>query len=143
MRRILATFAFFTGLSLLISPFSSAQAPGDDLLVTQWVCPAKAGEFKANVVVPVINGSVALPEAKVRLLGKSGKMLHGTTNNRGEVTIEGVQPGVYGMLVHGERAFACYAMHVVGPDHGEGCPQVAEISCAPVQYRRVQSAAAP
>ena len=143
MKRVLANLVLFFTFSGLLSSLVAAQTPADNLVVTQWVCPSEQGEFKAKVVLPVRNGTVALSDTQVRLYGDQGRVLRGKTDSEGNVVIPGVVPGVYGMVAHGQGVFACYAMHVLDRDQGADCPEVAEIACAPVRFKQVKSTTAP
>ncbi|MDF1843667.1 MAG: carboxypeptidase-like regulatory domain-containing protein [Rubripirellula sp.] len=100
---------------------SEQQGSADDLphplTVTQWVQPEEPGVFEARVVVPRGHGEMGVVEdARVRLAGANGLVRMGVTDEKGEVKIKGVVPGVYTLLVQSKAMIGWQAMHVVGPD---------------------------
>jgi hypothetical protein len=108
-------------LALLFVLNSEQQGIADDLshplTVTQWVQPEEPGVFEARVVVPRGHGEMGVVEdARVRLAGANGLVRMGVTDEKGEVKIKGVVPGVYTLLVQSKAMIGWQAMHVVGPD---------------------------
>ncbi len=147
MRRLLATvtrFCIATGL-IGFTVSAVAQGPATHLIVTQTVRPTAPIQFDARVIFPTVQGPRAVANAQVTLRGGQGQVHQGMTDYRGNVTIKGVSPGLYAMTAQADGLFACYAMHVLGPQQAEDrtFPGAVEIACALVRYRDFESTIMP
>ncbi|MEE2935587.1 MAG: carboxypeptidase-like regulatory domain-containing protein [Planctomycetota bacterium] len=110
-------FALVSLLVLNSEQQGSAEELPHPLTVTQWVQPKEPGVFEARIVVPRGHGEMGVVEdARVRLAGANGLVRTGVTDEKGEVKIKGVVPGVYTLLVQSKSMIGWQAMHVVGPD---------------------------
>lgn len=112
MKRLICAAA---GLAMM---FASTFASAADVTEHQWVRLSPQGSVKGRVVVPRSEGITAARGAKVLLIEQSGKAAASPVlaDQTGRFTVNGVQPGVYTLMIQGEGAFAMCAMHVVRPD---------------------------
>ncbi len=149
MTRLLAAIpSTFAVVLMTIAGASAQEATSieNDLNVTQAVRPASPGKFQAKVVLPMSGaGMTEVPNAEVTLLGTKGAVHQGVTNIHGDVTIEGVAPGIYAMTARASGLFACYAMRVLGEDQAaeQALPESVEVSCALVTSRRFEATVLP
>jgi hypothetical protein len=114
--------------------------------LVQSVQLAEAGQFQATVMVPMNHsGPTPVVGAEVSLFGAQGVVHRGTSDQLGEVTIPGVQPGVYALVSRSERLFACFAMRVLEADASgdQAYPESALISCALVAPPQFEATVAP
>lgn len=120
--------------------------PANELNLTQCVRPSTVGQFQAKVIVPM-SGSRAsvVPNANVTLFGGKGAVHRGKTNIHGDVSIAGVEPGVYAITAQAKGLFACYSMHVLGADQAtqHACPDSADVSCALVSSQQFGATVMP
>lgn len=119
---------------------SSGIVSAADVVEHQWVRVSEIGTVQGRVVVPRNEGISAARGAKVSLIDHYGKYVGaGTESDKtGRFTLANVTPGVYTLMIQGENAFACCAMHVVSSevpisDHFE-------IAAGAVDYNVVQDA---
>ena len=138
MRRLLALFSLLLiGLPTVTAEDSHTV---NHLTMNQWV-RAVDSQLAGRVVLPMAGGqSKAVSGATVALMNRSGKVLHGKTNQRGEFSIDGIEPGVYALTARANNVFACCAMHVIADSKNSRFPQSAEISVANVDYTTVNTA---
>ena len=108
---------FICGVAALLVAFSSQSASAADVIQNQWVRANQDG-IQGRVVVPRSEGISALRDGTVSLVDERGKHVARDvkSDKTGRFTVPGVKPGVYTLMVTGENAFACCAMHVVSSD---------------------------
>lgn len=134
MKRLIgATLAFAMVVS---SGFASAA----DVTERQWVRASENGSVQGRVVVPRNEGISAARGAKVSLIDQHGKFAIAPveSDKTGRFTLNNVKPGVYTLMIQGDNAFACCAMHVVSS--GVPISDQFEISAGAVEYSVVRSA---
>ena len=119
---------------------SSSAVSAADVAGHQWVRPSEQGSIMGRVIVPRSEGISALRAAKVSLIDQHGKHVTNPveSDNTGRFTFTGVQPGVYTLMIRGENAFACCAMHVV--DSSVAIDSDFEIAAGEIDYSTVRNA---
>lgn len=102
---------FAAALAMMVSSVVNAA----DVNEHQWVRASANGSVMGRVVVPRSEGISAARGAKVSLIDQYGKYATKPTESdkTGRFTLTNVPTGVYTLMIQGENAFACCAMHVV------------------------------
>jgi len=106
------------GLATLALMVSATIASAQDDRLHQWVRMDNNGSVKGSVVI-ARNGSVSsLGDVQVWLVSRDSSEASDpvSTDETGTFVLEDVQPGIYNVIVRGEKAFACCALHVVLPN---------------------------
>ncbi|QDT08353.1 carboxypeptidase-like regulatory domain-containing protein [Stieleria marina] len=116
-----------------------------DLTINQWVLPAEPGTLTGRIVAASADGSsVAVANANVAIVDKSGKVLRGATltNAKGEFVIKDAQPGVYALSARSGNFFAACAMHVLSDTQAKDgqFASAVEVSAAAIEYKTLQEA---
>ncbi|MCO8121954.1 carboxypeptidase-like regulatory domain-containing protein [Stieleria sp. TO1_6] len=112
MKRLICAAA---ALAMVVS---SGFASAADVTEHQWVRASDNGSIMGRVIVPRGDSITAVRGAKVSLIDQFGKFAGVTTKSdkTGRFTISHVTPGVYTLMIQGDNAFACCAMHVLQPN---------------------------
>lgn len=119
--------------------FSSA-ASAADVTQHQWVQRDGSGSITGRVVIPRGNGISALRDANVKLIDANGRLASAAvkSDKTGRFNLTSVAPGIYTLMIQGDQAFACCAMHVVDADVRIGTSF--EIAAGAVDYSVVKGA---
>lgn len=118
----------------------------DQLTVSQWVTPAVPGELRVRVLLPLPGGEVRLlPDAEVVLIGSENTLLNGVTDGNGDVSIQGVRPGVYSLLAATPAFAGVFAVHVLANDcpGADLYPDKIEIPCGRIAFEMFASLVLP
>ncbi|MEO1618821.1 MAG: carboxypeptidase-like regulatory domain-containing protein [Planctomycetota bacterium] len=109
MKRLIHAAAAFALL------FAGSFASAADVSEHQWVRLSEDGKISGRVVVPRSEGISAARGAKVSLISQDGKYAASPvmSDKTGRFELSSIQPGVYTLMIQGDSAFACCAMHVV------------------------------
>lgn len=143
---VMLVAATSSGLAAQESINLGALSGQDHLTVTQWVTPILEGRFEGRTVLPLADGGVGyVAGAEVFLVGKGEVMHRGYSNRAGHVVIDGVEPGVYGMIARAKGLVACYAMHVIDSDQpgSDLYPSKAEIALQTIDHQSFWSIVLP
>ncbi|KAA5543616.1 carboxypeptidase regulatory-like domain-containing protein [Roseiconus nitratireducens] len=105
------------GLATLAMLVSATIVSAQDVTLHQWVRSSADGTVTGNVVIARDYSVSSLGDAQVSLMTLDGKEASApvSTDKDGKFVLSDVQPGVYNVMVRGDQAFACCALHVVMP----------------------------
>lgn len=105
----------------------SLSTQGNDLTQNQWVRMTAEGAIRGSVIS--ISHEVHLAQQKVRVsLVQAGQSVgEKQTDVDGEFLIEGVQPGVYSLVVQAPNQLAMYSLTVLESEAGKHLPERIEI----------------
>lgn len=135
MKRFICCFA-----ALLVA-CSAQSASAADVIQNQWVRANQDGMVQGRVVVPRSEGISALRDGMVSLVDERGMYVARDikSDQTGRFALEGVKPGVYTLMINGDDAFACCAMHVVSSNVAVQDEFV--VAAGAIDYEVVRSAA--
>ncbi|MEL6107131.1 MAG: carboxypeptidase-like regulatory domain-containing protein [Planctomycetota bacterium] len=135
MKRFMCCFA-----ALLVA-CSAQSASAADVIQNQWVRANQDGMVQGRVVVPRSEGISALRDGVVSLVDERGMYVARDvkSDQTGRFELENVKPGVYTLMINGDEAFACCAMHVVSSNVAVQDEFV--VAAGAIDYEVVRSAA--
>lgn len=105
----------------------SLSTQGNDLTQNQWVRMTAEGAIRGSVISIAKEAHLAQPKVRVSLVQAGQSVGEKQTDVDGEFLIEGVQPGVYSLVVQAPNQLAMYSLTVLESEAGKHLPERIEI----------------
>ncbi|MEM9587750.1 MAG: carboxypeptidase-like regulatory domain-containing protein [Planctomycetota bacterium] len=143
MRRLIAALSAFLLICQVVPAFAAEGT--DTLTLNQWVRADDGQAVKGRVVLPTVDATAnAIANAQVVLSHRDGQAIRTTTDQDGNFSLMGLQPGVYALIARGPSgsSFACCALHVVdGSQAGsDAYSSQFEVGAAKLRHQTIKSA---